>query len=131
MRIKRGEPRSVQRLLSVLLENASKFTPPGGSVTLSAATEAKHMVLSVRDTGVGIALEHQPRIFERFYRAPTSGPVSAGSGLGPSMARWIAEKHGSQLSVESAPGLGSFFSFSLERISIPHQSIDATKVSVA
>jgi signal transduction histidine kinase len=126
-----GDLRSVQRLLSILLENASKFTPPGGSVTLSAATEAKQMVLSVQDTGVGIALEHQPRIFERFYRVPTSGPVTAGSGLGLSLAKWIAERHGSQLDVESAAGLGSVFSFSLEKVDIALKSIDSSGVSQA
>jgi signal transduction histidine kinase len=126
-----GDLRSIQRLLSILLENASKFTPPGGSVKLSAAIEAKRIVLTVRDTGVGIALEHQPRIFERFYRAPTSDPVPFGSGLGLSLAKWIAERHGSQLSVDSAPGLGSAFSFSLERVDVPLQTIDASEVSLA
>jgi signal transduction histidine kinase len=126
-----GDQRSIQRLLSILLENASKFTLPGGSVTLSAATNGKFIVLTVRDTGIGIAQEHQTRIFERFYRVPKSGLVPPGSGLGLSLAKWIAEKHGSQLNVESAPGLGSAFSFSLERIDIPLQTIETSEVSLA
>jgi signal transduction histidine kinase len=125
-----GDQRAVQRLLSILLENASKFTPPGGSVKLSASTKGNSIVLSVRDTGIGIAPEHQPRIFERFYRVPTSGLVPPGSGLGLSLAKWIAERHGSQLIVESAPGLGSAFSFSLERVDISLQTIDASEVSL-
>lgn len=126
-----GDQRAIQRLLSILLENAGKFTPAGGSVRLSATTKSKFIVLSVHDSGIGIAPEHQLRIFERFYRVPTNGPASPGSGLGLSLAKWIAEWHGAQLEVESAPGLGSVFSFSLERIDIPLQNIDASEVSVA
>jgi len=125
-----GDHRAIQRLLSTLLENASKFTPPGGSVKLCAATKGKSIVLSVRDTGVGITPEHKHRLFDRFYRVPTSGPVAPGSGLGLALAKWIAERHGSQLSVESTPGLGSVFSFSLERIDIPLQTLDASEASL-
>ncbi|MDR3735824.1 MAG: ATP-binding protein [Acidobacteriaceae bacterium] len=128
-----GDLRAIQRLLSILLENASKYTPPGGIVELSAHTRGERTVLCVRDTGVGIASEHQHRIFDRFYRVPKSGLIPAGSGLGLSLAKWIAERHGSQLTVESAPGMGSAFSFSLERIDTPlqTQTIDTSAVSVA
>ncbi len=126
-----GDQRAIQRLLSTLLENASKFTPPGGSVKLCAAANGKSIVLSVRDTGIGITAEHKHRIFDRFYRVPTSGPVVPGSGLGLALAKWIAERHGSQLNVESAPGLGSKFSFSLERIDIPLQTLDASEAFLA
>jgi heavy metal sensor kinase len=109
-----GDANSVQRLLSILLENAAKFTPPGGSVTLSASTRGSHIILSVRDTGIGIAAENVPRIFDRFYRAAQlNGLPPRGSGLGLALAKWIAERHGTQVTIESLPGRGSCFSFSL------------------
>jgi len=111
-----GDAQGIQRLLSILLENASKYTPPGGAVKLSAAVAGERIVLSVRDTGIGIALEHKLRIFDRFYRVPSAGQgVPAGSGLGLALAKWIAERHGTELSVESDTGCGSCFSFSLRR----------------
>ncbi len=111
-----GDEHGLQRLFSILLENASKFAPPGGSVKLCTAVEDSRIIFSVRDTGIGIAPEHKPRIFERFYRAAPDGrsPVG-GSGLGLALAKWIAERHGTELSVESEPGHGSSFSFRLER----------------
>jgi heavy metal sensor kinase len=111
-----GDTHLLPRLLSILLENASKYTPPGGSVKLSAALAGARVVLSVTDSGIGIAPEHKPRIFERFYRAtPVGESAPAGSGLGLALAKWIAERHGTQLIVESEPGRGSCFSFSLEK----------------
>jgi heavy metal sensor kinase len=111
-----GDAHSLHRLLSILLENACKFTPPGGAVTLSAAADGERIVLSIRDTGVGIAPEHRPRIFDRFYRAAqASKTIPAGSGLGLALAKWIAERHGTEVSVESDTGSGSCFSFSLLR----------------
>jgi heavy metal sensor kinase len=110
-----GDMRAIQRLLSILLENASKYTPPGGQVELSAVGMGERVVLSVRDTGVGIAPEHRPRIFDRFYRVLASETVPAGSGLGLALGKWIAERHGTELRVESEPGCGSRFSFELKR----------------
>jgi len=111
-----GDKLGIPRLLSILLENASRYTPPGGAVTLAAAVEQDRVLLSVRDTGIGIAPEHRQRIFERFYRATSTGEdVPAGSGLGLALAKWIADRHGMDLLVESEPGRGSCFSFSLNR----------------
>jgi heavy metal sensor kinase len=111
-----GDRHLLPRLLSILLENASKYTPPGGSVKLSAALAGTRVVLSVMDSGIGMAPEHKPRIFDRFYRATQVGESApAGSGLGLALAKWIAERHGAQLIVESEPGRGSCFSFSLEK----------------
>ena len=110
-----GDANSIQRLLSILLENASKYTPPGGSVTLGAAVSGSRVVLSVRDTGIGIATDDLSRVFDRFYRAVQPGdPAPRGSGLGLALGKWIAERHGTQLTVESIPGKGSCFSVSLE-----------------
>jgi signal transduction histidine kinase len=109
-----GDEVGVQRLLSILLENACKYTPPGGSVRLCTTVEEGRIVFSVRDTGVGIAPEHRLRIFDRFYRVALDGRPSVGSGLGLALAKWIAERHGTQLAVESELGRGSWFSFRLE-----------------
>ncbi|MGD0736471.1 MAG: ATP-binding protein [Terracidiphilus sp.] len=110
-----GDASGLQRLLSILLENASKFTPPGGSISLSATQADARVVVSVRDTGVGISEEDLPRIFDRFYRAAqTLNTAPRGSGLGLALAKWIAERHGTQLTVESRAGLGSCFTLSLE-----------------
>jgi heavy metal sensor kinase len=120
-----GDAQGIPRLLSILLENASKYTPPGGAVKLSAAVEGERIVLSVRDTGVGIAPEHSSRIFDRFYRIPSDGQGGpAGSGLGLALARWIAERHGAELSVESEAGRGSCFSLSLEQADALVSGID-------
>jgi len=110
-----GDAHSLPRLLSILLENASKYTPPGGAVKLCAARDGERIVISVVDTGIGIAPEHLLLIFDRFYRAtPGSENIAAGSGLGLSLAKWIAERHGTELCVESTIGSGSRFSFSLQ-----------------
>ncbi len=111
-----GDRNLLPRLLSILLENASKYTPPGGSVKLSAALAGTRVVLSVTDSGIGIASEHKPRIFDRFYRAaPVGESAPPGSGLGLALAKWIAGRHGAQLVVESEPGRGSCFSLALEK----------------
>jgi heavy metal sensor kinase len=111
-----GDATAISRLLTILLENARNYTPPGGCVVLSATRLGSAVQLAVSDTGAGIAPEHLPRIFDRFYRGDhASDPNSRGSGLGLALAKWIAERHGSQLMVESEIGQGSCFAFSLAR----------------
>lgn len=123
-----GDSQGISRLLSILLENASKYTPPGGAVTLSASIDEQRIVLSVLDTGVGIAPEHLPKIFDRFYRATaTAEHAPAGSGLGLSIARWIAERHGTELCVTSNPGPVTCFSFSLPKATTASSAFDAIK----
>jgi heavy metal sensor kinase len=127
-----GDKQLLPRLLSILLENASKYTPPGGAVKLSAAADEEHVVLSVSDTGIGIALEHRLRIFDRFYRVAAAGAgTPAGSGLGLALARWIAERHSTDLHVESNPGSGSCFSLSLKRTSASLPVNDAFNMTSA
>ena len=123
-----GDPQGIKRLLSILLENASKYTPPGGWVTLRATATRWHAEISVLDSGIGIDPEYKDRIFDRFFRVATGRPSPAGSGLGLSLAKWIAERHGSQLCVESAPGHGSCFSFSLEKSNTALAAIDDSPV---
>jgi heavy metal sensor kinase len=106
-----ADDESLQRLLTILLDNALHYTPPGGAVTLSVVrTEDGQVHFRVRDTGIGIAPEHQPRVFERFYRVDHS---RGGSGLGLALAKWIAEKHGTEISINSTLGRGAAFHFAL------------------
>lgn len=110
----RADINGLQRLLTILLDNAVRYTQPGGSVHLRVAHEDGRVIFTVRDTGVGIAPEHQPRVFDRFYRVDRArGGASRGSGLGLALAKWIAEKHGTSLSLESTVGKGSSFGFVL------------------
>ncbi|MGB7969614.1 MAG: ATP-binding protein, partial [Methanobacterium sp.] len=111
-----ADEQGILRLLSILLDNASKYTPPGGFVTLAASADEGRVLLSVRDSGIGIAVEDFGRIFDRYYRAvPLGERTASGSGLGLALGKWIAECHGTRLCVESEPGHGSCFSIWLQR----------------
>jgi two-component system phosphate regulon sensor histidine kinase PhoR len=108
----------IQQVLRNLISNALRFTPAGGNVTIATAIvqkeaseeEEKLLELQVRDTGTGIASEHQQRIFDRFYQAPQgyAGRIG-GQGLGLAIVKMIVELHGGTVTVESAPGQGSTF----------------------
>ena len=102
-----GDPDRLKQLLLNLIDNALKYTPPGGTVTLSLYRDPEWVRVSVEDTGVGIPPDVLPHIFDRFYRAQREG--RKGVGLGLSIARWIAEAHGGRLSVESEVGQGATF----------------------
>ncbi len=122
---------ALQRLLTILLDNAVRYTQPGGSVQLRVARREGCVVFAVQDSGIGVAPEHQPRIFDRFYRVDrTRGSSSRGSGLGLALAKWIAEKHGASLSLESTVGQGSTFAFSLPLVIVATpSSSDAAEYS--
>jgi signal transduction histidine kinase len=101
---------AMRRLMHVLLENAWRYTPEGGAVTIAATARDDAAELEVRDNGIGIAPDRQARIFERFYRAaPALRGDFAGSGLGLVLAQGIAERHGTRICVRSEPGKGSRF----------------------
>jgi signal transduction histidine kinase len=105
-----GDEDLLLQLVLNLLDNAIKYSPSGGSVTVACSRETGHAVVQVSDTGPGISPEHLPRIFDRFYRVDASRTRGAGSaGLGLSISRWIAEAHGGELTAESEPGRGSTF----------------------
>jgi signal transduction histidine kinase len=111
---------SIQRLLNILLENACRFTPPGGSITLRATADTERVLLEVRDTGIGISGEHLPRLFQRFYRVDSARSRQlGGSGLGLALAKWIADQHHATLIVESEIGIGTCFRFTIEQQQIP------------
>ena len=94
------------RALSNLLENALHHTPAGGSIVISIANRGAHSELSVKDTGSGIAAEHLPRVFDRFYRAD-SARSSEGVGLGLALVKSIMDLHGGSAQIESEPGRGT------------------------
>ncbi len=102
----------VQKVVSNLVHNAIKFTPAGGSVVVSAEAAGQEVVISVKDTGVGIAAEDLPRIFERFYKADRARS-GGGTGLGLAIAKHIVQGHGGRVWVESVEGKGSSFFFTL------------------
>lgn len=102
-----GDPDRLRQLLLILLDNAVRYTDQG-SITVRLAVEGKQAVLSVTDTGRGIAPEHLPRIWDRFFRAETARGGD-GTGLGLAIAKWIVEAHGGRITVTSRPGHGSTF----------------------
>jgi heavy metal sensor kinase len=104
----------LRRLLLNLVDNAIKYTPAGGQVTLSVQHDTEWAALQVSDTGIGLSQAEQERVFQRFYR--TAGARSQGregSGLGLCIAHSIAEAHGGTIRIESAPGRGSTFAVRL------------------
>jgi signal transduction histidine kinase len=105
----------VHQVLFNLVDNAVRFTPPGGTVTVSAELDADRVVVTVADTGVGVGAEHLPRLFERFYRADParSRDDGGGTGIGLAIARSIVEGHGGRITAESEPGRGATFTFDL------------------
>ncbi len=110
----------VELVLSNLVANALKYTPRGGSVEVTAVEGEGSVRFEVKDSGSGIAPEHHERIFEKFFRV--SGAPSGGVGLGLYLAREIVEAHGGRIGVESAPGLGSRFWFTVPRAGAVRQA---------
>jgi len=114
-----GDAERLARVVVNLLHNAVKFTPSGGSVHVWAGLVESAVVVKVIDTGVGIAPEDLPRIFERFYKSDRAR-ASGGTGLGLAVVKHIVEAHGGTVSAESEQGRGSTFSFSIPVPSSPH-----------
>ncbi|BAF58632.1 signal transduction histidine kinase [Pelotomaculum thermopropionicum SI] len=107
-----GDKDYLMQLLLILIENAVRYTPPGGEVRLEAQAEGDCVEISIIDNGIGIAEKDLPHIFERFYRADKVR-FSSGSGLGLAIARWIVEEHGGTIIVKSKEGEGSTFTVHL------------------
>ncbi|MGH9723121.1 MAG: sensor histidine kinase, partial [Bryobacteraceae bacterium] len=119
----------IERMISNLISNAIKFTPPGGRVSVSLKPVGDRIELAVQDTGCGIHPEHLPHIFERFYRVPTIDQTpEKGLGLGLSFVAWIAQAHGGKVKVESELNKGSRFVVSLpspKPLSSPREPVAA------
>jgi signal transduction histidine kinase len=113
----RGDPKRTGQIVAVLLENAVRFAPPGGSVVVSGKLQDRWAEASVTDTGPGISPEHLPRVFDRFYRAEASRTrgTSGGTGLGLAIARELARAQDGDLVAESVEGRGATFRLRLPR----------------
>jgi len=97
-----------------LVANAVQYSPPGSEVIIAAIRHKSEVQLRVTDLGVGIAVEHQDRIFEKFYRVKSDFVYkSRGHGLGLYLSRYFAKRMGADISLESVPGLGSTFTLHL------------------
>jgi two-component system, NtrC family, sensor histidine kinase KinB len=108
------DPARFQLVFDNLLNNALKYTSSGGEVTIAARPEDGRVAFAVEDTGIGIAPEYLPRIFEKFFRVP--GQDHIGSGLGLTIAKEIVEAHHGAISVESRPGQGTIVTFSVPAV---------------
>jgi signal transduction histidine kinase len=110
-----GGARMLQRMLANILDNAVKYTPPGGEVEISLSeSEKKDIIIAIRDSGIGISATDLPHVFERFYRCDRSRS-QPGTGLGLSLARAIARAHGGDITVRSALDQGSTFTVTLPK----------------
>ncbi|MCX6138161.1 MAG: ATP-binding protein [Ignavibacteriales bacterium] len=106
-----ADPIRIRQMVLNLLDNAIKYTPPGGTVGLSMRRQAATVTIVVEDTGFGIPEEHQEKIFDRFYRVDKGrSREMGGTGLGLAIVKWIAETHGGTVTLQSEPGKGSVFS---------------------
>ena len=109
-----GDKELITRMILNLLDNAVKYTPAGGEISLALRRQNGNAELTVRDTGIGIAEADRQRIFDRFYRVDKARSRSlGGAGLGLSIVRWIVEVHGGDIRIDSAPGHGSTFTVDL------------------
>ena len=114
-----GNPDRIKQLLLNLVSNAIKFTPDGGEIKLSLNEEGEYAVVRVADTGIGIAEEEIPLVFDRFYQAESSRANTekdSGTGLGLSICKWIAEAHGGTIKVDSQVGHGTTFTVYLPKL---------------
>jgi len=109
-----GDPDWLKRLVLNLLDNAIKFTPHGGRVVVAVSQDGTTARVAVQDTGIGIAPDAMPHVFERFFRAdPARSSGVDGAGLGLSLAKWIVDRHHGRIHVESRPGEGALFTIHL------------------
>jgi signal transduction histidine kinase len=110
-----GDANALRRVIDILLDNAFKYTPSPGKITLSAEQREDRLAISIEDTGIGIAPEDQDRIFERFYRVDKARSRElGGAGLGLAIAQWIVHLHQGSVTLKSELGKGSTF-----RVEIP------------
>jgi signal transduction histidine kinase len=110
-----GDGQRLEQVLLNLLTNAAKFTPEGGNILVRVRQDSAGLVIDVQDNGIGIASEEQPRLFKPYSRLSSDRQRHPGLGLGLALAKQVVELHGGKIWVESAPGKGSTFSFSLPR----------------
>ncbi len=115
-----ADPDRLEQVLRILLDNAFRHTPAGGSVTVALARQGREAIFAVRDTGEGIAPEHLPRLFDRFYRAdPTRSRASGNTGLGLAIAQTLVHAHGGTIHLTSTPGAGTVATVRLPLTEMP------------
>jgi PAS domain S-box-containing protein len=120
----RGDPERIGQVLTNLIGNAIKFTPPGGHVDVAASVSDGAIRVEVRDTGIGISPQHQAKLFQKFFQIdPSTTREKGGAGLGLSISKALVEAHGGQIGVTSVLGEGSCFWFSLP-IEVPFCTSD-------
>ena len=122
-----GNADYLKQVLLIVLENACKYTPDDGKVTIRGKMRGQHLTITIADTGIGIEQADLPRLFKRFYRAPNAR-YQPGMGLGLSIARSIIEQHSGTISVESTPGQGSHFIITLPLLNAEHGAFIDTLV---
>jgi two-component system sensor histidine kinase KdpD len=110
------DPEFVQQVVKQLLENAFKYSPPSTPVAITAERKGARIVIGVADRGPGIDESDRPRIFEKFFRGRRFRFETKGTGMGLAIAKGIVEAHGEKIWVESEPGQGSVFFFSLPAV---------------
>jgi signal transduction histidine kinase len=109
-----ADPHRLRQVVDNLLRNALKFTPEGGRVLLSARRRGDEVIVSVKDTGIGLSETEREKVFERYYQVEESASRRArGAGLGLAICKSLVEHHGGRIWVDSVPGRGSDFQFSL------------------
>jgi heavy metal sensor kinase len=127
-----GDFHTVRRLFVILIDNAVKYTNPGGNIRVTVEANGKLAVAAVSDTGIGIARQDQAHIFDRFWRVDkVRSRAGGGAGLGLSIARWIVDQHHGTIEVESKPGLGTTFRISFPRVvsGLERQGMSETQAS--
>ena len=108
-----GDGPRLEQVLLNLVNNAHKFTPSGGSITVTCTSNRDGVLVQVEDTGIGIAPEEQSRLFKPYSRVSPDRREHPGLGLGLALAKQVVELHGGRIWLESSPGTGSTFSFIL------------------
>ena len=110
-----GDETMIRQMTRIFLDNAVKYTPEGGKISVSSTRNGDKILLAISDSGIGIAPENQKKIFDRFFRIDSEDLVSEanGSGLGLSIAKWIADSHGISISVASELGKGTTFTLTI------------------
>jgi two-component system, OmpR family, sensor histidine kinase KdpD len=126
------DPVRIEQVVRNLVDNAVKFSPATGTIDISAARQGGAIVVMVKDDGPGVAPEYHDRVFERFFRVEREGSNVAGAGLGLAICKRFVELHGGRIELESRPGQGAAFRFTLplgEQNSVSESSTVSASVS--
>jgi signal transduction histidine kinase len=120
------DPKRIEQVLRNLMSNAIKYSPGGGTITVGGRGDKRQLLVWVKDQGIGIHPQDLERVFDRFYRVENETTQRVrGAGLGLSVCQGILEAHGERIWVESTPGTGSTFYFTLKRMKPAPEPVDA------